>query len=330
MRRSTLDILRCPACRSPLGLVTDEAGDDVETGSLACDRCGAAYPIKDGVARFVPADNYAQNFGVQWNKFRQTQLDSFSGSSISRDRFTSYTGWTDDELQGALVLDAGCGAGRFAEVALAAGARVIAIDFSTAVEAARANLLGKGDVDFIQADIRALPFADGTFPFVYCLGVIQHTPSPPETFDKLAAVTAPGGELALDVYAAGWKNIFFAKYWIRPLTRRMSAERSYRLVEKIFPPLYAVSRLVGRIPVLGHYLRYLIPVVNYEGVYPLNDAQQREWALLDTFDMWAPAYDQPQTMATLSAWFRAGNFEEVEVFHAGFFVGRGRKPIEPR
>ena len=43
--------------------------------------------------------------------------------------------------------------------------------------------------------------------------------------------------------------------------------------------------------------------------------------------MWAPAYDQPQTMATLRAWFdEAGDFDDVEVFHSGFFVGRGRKP----
>jgi SAM-dependent methyltransferase len=227
---------------------------------------------------------------------------------------------------GRLVLDAGCGAGRFAEIALALGGRVIAVDYSSAIDAARANLKDKGEIDFIQADINALPFARGAFPLAYCLGVIQHTPEPAASFRKLAKVLAPGGRLALDVYPAGWKNIFFAKYWIRPVTRRMSAEHSYRLVEKIFPALYACSRVVARIPLFGHYLRYLLPVVNYNGVYPLDTRQQREWALLDTFDMWAPAYDQPQTMAALRGWFEEAGFENIETFHAGFFVGRGTKP----
>jgi 2-polyprenyl-3-methyl-5-hydroxy-6-metoxy-1,4-benzoquinol methylase/uncharacterized protein YbaR (Trm112 family) len=330
MHKSTAALLRCIACSGSLACEdiseADEASSEIETGVLVCRGCFARYPIKAGIPRFVPSENYAENFGVQWNLFRRTQLDSHSGQPISRARFLTYTGWTSADLQGALVLDAGCGAGRFAEVALSMGARVIAIDFSKAVDAARENLKGKGEIDFIQADINALPFVPEAFPFVYCLGVIQHTPEPAASFKALARMTSRGGHLAIDVYPAGWKNIFFAKYWIRPVTKRISAETSLKVVRKIFPALYAISRLVGRIPVAGRYLRYLIPVVNYTNVYPLNEDQLREWALLDTFDMWAPAYDQPQTLATVRRWFRDAGFIDVNAFHAGFFVGRGHKP----
>lgn len=328
MRRRLLDILRCPLCVSRLALDGDAGdADEIETGRLDCAGCPASYPVEGGIPRFVPRDNYASNFDIQWNAFRRTQLDSACGQSISSDRFAHYTGWTADRLRGALVLDAGCGAGRFAEVALSLGARVVAVDFSGAIDAARDNLKGKGDVDFIQADINALPFAPESFPFVYCLGVIQHTPDPDRSFRSLARMTAPGGRLAVDVYAAGWHNLFFAKYWIRPLTTRLSAETSLKIVRRVFPALYAISRVVGRIPVLGRRLRHMIPVVNYTGIYPLSDEQLREWALLDTFDMWAPAYDQPQTMATVRRWFQAAGFTNSEVFRAGFFVGRGMKPV---
>jgi hypothetical protein len=158
--------------------------------------------------------------------------------------------------------------------------------------------------------------------------VIQHTPDPAKSFKALARVTAPGGRLAVDVYPAVWKNLFFAKYWIRPLTRRISAETSLKIVNRLFAPLYGLSRLVDRIPFAGHYLRYLIPVVNYTDVYPLDERQLREWALLDTFDMWAPAYDKPQTLESVRAWFRDAGFTDVEAFHAGFFVGRGVKSDE--
>jgi len=325
MYRKTASLLRCPGCASSLDLRSHETGDWIEDGALECPQCQAAVPVTRGIPRFVPYANYAANFGRQWNLFRRTQLDSHSGVPISRDRFIRYTGHSEDKLRGALVLDAGCGAGRFAEIALSMGARVIAIDYSSAIDAARANLHGTGDIDFIQADINRLPFAPGSFPNTYCLGVLQHTPDPEASFAALARIVAPGGHLAVDVYPAGWKNLFFAKYWIRPIVKRWTPERSLGVVQRWFPTLFAISDFVRRIPLVGHYLRYLVPVANYRGVYPLSAEQHREWALLDTFDMWAPAFDQPQTLDTLGDWFVAAGFPNAEIFHAGFNVGRGIK-----
>jgi SAM-dependent methyltransferase len=327
MHRSTLSLLRCPGCGGALAVAgDDDARPEIEEGRLACAGCGGSWPIERGIPRFVPRANYAKNFGVQWNLFRKTQLDSHTGRPISRDRLLRFTGWREADFKGALILDAGCGAGRFAEVALALGARVIAIDFSNAIDAARENLKDKGEIDFIQADINALPFAPGSFSHVYCLGVIQHTPDPARSFQALAAMVARGGRLVLDVYRASWKNVFFSKYWIRPLTKRISAERSLKIARRIFPPLYGISRLISGIPFAGRYLRYAIPVANYTNIYPLDRRQLREWALLDTYDMWTPAYDQPQTEATLRAWFAEAGFVDAEVFRAGFLVGRGMRP----
>ena len=33
---------------------------------------GNIFPIINGVPRFVPADNYTNSFGFQWNKFQKT------------------------------------------------------------------------------------------------------------------------------------------------------------------------------------------------------------------------------------------------------------------
>ena len=328
MRETLLSILRCPVCAVDLRIddPTHDADGDIERGTLTCRRnTSHRYPITRGIPRFVPDHNYADNFGVQWNAYRQTQLDSHSGQPISRDRFVRFTGWDTATMAGDTVLDVGCGAGRFAEIAVATGAHVVAVDYSTAIDAARTNLHGRGNIDFIQADATALPFAPHAFDRVYCLGVIQHTPDPAITFRSLAQQVAAGGRLAIDVYPAHWKNVFFAKYWIRPVTKRLTVERGHRIARTLFPLLYPVSQAIGRIPKAGHYLKYLIPVVNYEGVYPLTAAQLREWALLDTFDMWAPAYDQPQTMATIRQWFEEARFTDIDVFHHGFYVGRGTR-----
>jgi hypothetical protein len=38
----------------------------------------------------------------------------------------------------------------------------------------------------------------------------------------------------------------------------------------------------------------VIPVANYVDADDLSMRQRYQWAILDTFDMFAPAYDQPQ------------------------------------
>jgi len=43
-------------------------------------------------------------------------------------------------MKGKWVLDAGCGSGRFAEIALATGANVVALDYSSAIDACWNNL----------------------------------------------------------------------------------------------------------------------------------------------------------------------------------------------
>lgn len=327
MHFSLLEILRCPSCQSALELAapTDNT-DEIVQGSLVCKGCSATYAVVRGIPRFVSAENYADNFGLQWNTFDKTQLDSHTGSRVSARRFCEYTGWSSADVGGKLVLDAGCGAGRFAEVALSLGARVVAIDFSGAIDAARRNLASAGDIEFVQADINALPFAPGTFPFVYCLGVLQHTPDPGKSFRDLAAVTAAGGRLAIDVYPKLLRNACSSKYWIRPFTKRMSPAQTLRVVNRLFPTLYRISAALGTIPVMGHYLKWLIPVAQYRGIHPdLSEEHARAWALLDTFDMWAPAYDQPQSEATIIGWFKAGDFLNFKVFRKGFLVGRGTK-----
>src|SRR4051794_2522394 len=115
----------CPAHALPL-----EADGD----RLRCPG-GDSFPVRDGIPRFVESSGYAAAFGAQWNAYRRTQLDSFTGVPASRDRARRIVG---DETWARLpelrVLEVGCGAGRFTEVLLAAGADVTSVDLSEAVD----------------------------------------------------------------------------------------------------------------------------------------------------------------------------------------------------
>jgi hypothetical protein len=79
------------------------------------------------------------------------------------------------------------------------------------------------------------------------------------------------------------------------------------------------------VPRVGRRLRHALPVANYDGLLPLNAAQLREWAVLDTFDMLAPAHDHPQTAAAVHGWFEEERLADIDVRRRGLVVGRGRR-----
>lgn len=104
-------------------------------GALVCPE-GDFFPVRNRIPRFVPPNTYADSFGARWNKYQLTQLDSHSGTTITRDRTRRCLGeelW--ENLAGKRVLECGCGAGRFTEILLERGARVTSFDLSEAVDA---------------------------------------------------------------------------------------------------------------------------------------------------------------------------------------------------
>jgi len=327
MQIELLEILRCPKSGEQLELRDATYKDGrVESGSLVSKNSGHSYPIRNFIPRFVPASNYADNFGMQWNKFRQTQLDSHSGLPISADRFWKATGWVPEEMAGRWILDAGCGAGRFAEVAVGAGAKLVALDYSSAVDACHANLRRFPNLHVVQGDIYALPFAPGMFPLVYSLGVLQHTPDVRRAFAALPPMVSPGGKLCVDYYWKRLKALLNLKYVFRPLTKRMSQQKLFELLQRRVPGMLRTSQALGRVPGIGRVLQRLVPVVDYTHLYPLSARQLEEWALLDTFDMFAPHYDNPQTARAVRSWCESAGLKNVEVFQEGHLVARGRKP----
>jgi len=223
------------------------------------------------------------------------------------------------------VLDAGCGSGGFAEIALSTGAYVIALDYSSAVDACWADLKHHSNLHVVQGDIYALPFVPGSFDFVYSLGALQHSPDVARAFAALPRMLVPGGRICVDYYEKSFKKWLHPKYWLRPFTRRFGKERMFGLLNTSVPGMLAIITRLLRVPVIGKILKRLVPVANYEGVYPLREAELQERALLDTFDWLSPAYDRPQTAKTARRWMVEAGLAEVEILRAGHLVGRSLK-----
>ena len=329
MRPTLLQWLVCPECRGTLSCRTDAIGDDDEivTGELRCNGCQQIYPITRGIPRFVASENYAASFGYQWTRFRQEQIDSLNGTRQSEHRLRTETTWTPEWLEGKWILDAGCGAGRFLEVASRTEqCQTVGVDISEAVDAVQETLTGRRNVHLVQASLFNLPFRPRSFDGVYCIGVIQHTPDPLRAVRSLAQMVRDGGQIALTMYERQAFTMLYSKYWIRPLSRRIRPQRLLAAIKIAMPPLFALTEVLFRIPLLKRVFRFLIPVANYVDVTDLSMRQRYRWAVLDTFDMLAPAYDAPQReqdiVATLS---EAGVHDIQRLPNAGLnLVGQRR------
>jgi SAM-dependent methyltransferase len=272
---------------------------------------------RGGIPRFVPDDGYAESFGEQWNRWRRVQLDSVTLRPLSRTRLFDGTGWPE-RLDGERVLEVGCGAGRFTEVLLATGAEVWAIDASSAVDAAHANLGDHPRLHLAQADLFDLPFEPRSFDRVLCFGVLQHTPDPRRAFLTVAEYARPGGSVAADVYRPRpYIDRWSAKTLWRPLTKRLPRDRLRRIVEWYVPRWLPIDTRLARVPKVGRFLTAVIPCWNYTGLLDLDRAQLRAWAILDTFDALSPRYDRPQTMEAVREWVSAAQFRESDVRYGG-------------
>jgi uncharacterized protein YbaR (Trm112 family)/ubiquinone/menaquinone biosynthesis C-methylase UbiE len=310
MKSRLLELLVCPSCQSELAMnASSETNREIEEGVLACQRCATQYPIVGGIPRFVKGEAYAASFGHQWKKHAQLQLDSQNGTTVSRQRFYAITEWALNDLKGKLALDAGCGAGRFSEIVLEAGAEVVAVDVSMAVDPCRDNLRRFPNLHCVQASIYQMPFRTGTFDYVFSIGVIQHCPDPREAVMGIVDKAAPGGKIGLWIYELSWKSFVGTsgyKYLFRPITRKLSIrklEKFSAALESLSWPVNRIARKRGRI---GRFIMRLLPVscADLNGVL-LSEEDFREWVRLDTFDMYSPSYDKPSRFSKVRDWLES-------------------------
>lgn len=271
--------------------------------------------------------SYADNFDLQWNTFRRTQLDSYTGTQKNRTNLFKSTGWTPDAIRGKRVLEAGCGPGKYTEVLLGAGAKVTAFDITTAVYVNQEQNSSKGELVCFQGDIYALPDI-GKFDFVFCYGVLQHCPDPDLAFRTLFNHLKPGGSMSIDCYTnpphpTPWTT---PKYFWRRWTVGMKPEKLLRVIRLYMPLWLPIDTLIRIIPIVGPRLlgHLRVPCWNYLDTLkhglrtkPLMTAikEWHQWAVMDTFDALGARYDFPKTTDEVRSMVSVPGAVDIQVFH---------------
>jgi 2-polyprenyl-3-methyl-5-hydroxy-6-metoxy-1,4-benzoquinol methylase len=304
-------------------------------GSLLACVSDHNFAVDCGIPRILLSKTrYADTFGEQWNKYRVTQLDSYTHTTISRDRLKRCLGealWKQLQMSDAThLLETGCGAGRFTEVLLdLPGAHITSTDLSSAVEANQNNCPQSARHRIIQCDINALPFRPESYDIVLCLGVIQHTPNVEQTIAALYAATKPGGWLVIDHYTPSISHYTkVTALLLRPVLKRLSPRLGTTATEMLTRAFFPLHRLVKKRRLMQIALSRVSPLLTYYQAYPqLNDRLQYEWALLDTHDHLTDHYKHLRTRSQIARTLSAMGAEDIWVARGGNGVeARCRKP----
>ena len=277
-----LSALRDPELSTPLQMADDGLSLNSKDGVHS-------WKIINDIPRFV-TDEHLESFGHQWTHF------DVAHDAEDRATFEAKTGISISELAGKRILDAGCGGGRYAKVCGEAGATVFCADHTRAVDKA-AQLCGRlPNVQFVQADLKHLPFERGSFDFVFSIGVMHHDAHTRSVFDAVAKMVKPGGRYSVWLYRRNqwWQEI--VNTGLRSITTSLPSAA--------LMPFCHVGAILGGIPIVN---RTLNKIANFSA-HPSYENR-----VCDTFDWWAPKYQFHHTVDELSIWFHEAGFDGLTV-----------------
>ena len=121
-----------------------------------------------------------------WNAFDQPMVEEAFQLLLTR---ILRNNLPIDIFKDKVVLDMGCGSGRYSIAIKRLGAqKVVGIDLG---EGKKISFPG---VEYLQASALELPFPDNSFDFVFCNGVLHHTTNPLQGIREMYRVMKLGGQ----------------------------------------------------------------------------------------------------------------------------------------
>ncbi len=185
-----------------------------------------------------------QHFGFEWIEYARHGWDDPVYNIQHEEKVFRYKSLLKPEdVHGKIVLDAGCGNGRYTYCVAQYGGQVIGVDIGAGVESANQNTEDLSNVQIIQGDIFNLPFENGCFDIIFSIGVLHHTGDAKRATMSLAGKLKPGGSLTVHVYGKGNFIYEFIDCVLRSRTTRMSVVELQEFTRKA----YILRRIIERI-----------------------------------------------------------------------------------
>jgi SAM-dependent methyltransferase len=294
---------------------------------------GEEYPIERGVPNLVVGlDLKVQRTGEQFafeflnvgkmadpeSKLHRdmTLLSAKTGIDPSFNRVEDFDwkldqdarvlGYTPDYsfLEGKVVVDAGCGNGRFAKLVAPHARETILLDLGEQIHLAWEETRHLGTVHCVRCNLLNIPLASATVDFAYSIGVIHHTPAPERAAEEIGRLLCEEGRLSLWVYPPA--------YWGNPLKKRVTRTiRSWLSTKDLESQVSFIRR---RLMPLGRFqmklarirpLKYLAAPLFVVTVPRHEDPVEMEATIIDYF---LPEYIATYSDTDLEHMFRSLGF----------------------
>jgi SAM-dependent methyltransferase len=321
LKSKLIDYLVCPQCKGRLNcsVYREETGfswQEIMEGCLTCRDCDREYPIERGIPRIVAnplsaaVKNTVEGFGFEWQSFNKQIQDTYM---TDKTHFLDFIHpITESHFEGKIVLDAGCGMGRFLKLGAEFGSReIIGIDLSQSVEAAYQNTRHLPNAHIIQANIFALPF-NPIFDYVFSIGVLHHLDNPQMGFSHLVRALKENGSISIWVYSQENNGWVIALSPVRThITSRLpklvllgvshfTGIFLYLLLQLIYKPVNKAR--------LGEKIKDWLPYNDY-----LSYSSQLGYLSLVSvvFDHLVPQLAAYISREELNGWFRRENFDSI-------------------
>lgn len=141
------------------------------------------------------------------------------------------------ELEGKKVLEIGFGIGTDHLLLARRGARLHGIDLTPRnleITKARSRLNGM-QTELITGDAENLPYQDKRFDFVYCFGVVHHSPDTQRIISEIYRILKHGGKCYVTAYHKNsvffWWTVFVVNYVLRKGWKKRTLQQQISLIE---------------------------------------------------------------------------------------------------
>jgi len=193
-------------------------------------------------------------FGEEWSTFDQTKLSD----TELQEFFNKYFSLLDRSTitQQSLVMDVGCGSGRWAKfVAPLVGDLHLVDPSEQALAVARRNLDGINNCSFYHVSTQDLPGQDASYDLIYSLGVLHHIPDTQEAIIDCVRKLKPGAPFLVYLYYRfDNRSVWFRVLWkISDVGRRVLSHFPFFIKKRItdfiafliYLPLARISKILN-------------------------------------------------------------------------------------
>ena len=230
------------------------------------------------------------SFGEEWEKFNAFSEEEIKIAGDQYFDIINFSELADD----AVVLDLGCGSGRWTKYMFDKVGFIDAVDPSDAIYQAAQRYHDLKNVRFTRASVNGLPFADESFDFIISLGVLHHVPDTRKALEALLKKLKPGGQALIYLYYALdnrgflYKFIFLLSTLLRRVIAAMPGPLKFLFCDLIAIIIYLPFVLTSRA------VKALFPKKKWYSKIPLAYYCDKSWNIIrnDALDRFGTPLEQ--------------------------------------